>query len=444
MPNRHHALTVAAVVLAGLVAHTAASHGQQLRVVDTRRISPDPRPFDMVESYLAVNPTDPSNLIAAAMAGSAEKSVVYVSRDGGSTWRLAGRGDSTAFPGGDPMVAFDGTGRAFFTTITPRFQVWRSDDGGRTWLGPSEVPGRSFDRQWVAASAAAGGEGHPFVYAASKTPQPEDVRLDDIAVTVSGDGGVSFPEPHLIRPDSGFLHVVTHLHVFRDGTAVLPYLVHYGGAPGGNALLRGRRWVLISDNGGRDWSGPHHVAETFDYGNANQDQAMKGLGGGVLAADETGGRYDGTLYQAWTMAMNDRLQIVVAHSRDGGRTWADPVRVNDGGYRSNHSTPALAVNRDGVLAVSWYDRRNDPTDACFQPFVAVSTDGGATFGVNTQVAEAPTCFRRGSRWANGGDTQGIVPLPNGSFRTAWISGARGSLALWTSLLTPSRPPPDAN
>jgi hypothetical protein len=433
MPSRKHNLTVAAVVLAGLVAHPSVSCGQQLRVVDTRIISED-RSFDMVESYLALNPTNASNLIAAAMATSTDYSVVYESQDGGTTWQQAGRGDSTVFPGGDPMVAFDGTGRAFFTTITPRFQVWRSDDGGRTWLGPSEVPGRSFDRQWVAAPAGSG-EPRPLVYAAGKTPSRENTRLDDIAVTVSTDGGVSFPQPHLIRPDSGFLHVVTHLHVFPNGIAVLPYLVHYGGAPGGRALLRGRRWVLLSDNGGRDWSGPHEVAETFDYGNANWDQAMKGLGGGVLAADESGGRFDGRLYQAWTMAVDDRLQIVVAYSRDGGRTWADPVRVNDGGYRSNHSTPALAVNRNGVVAASWYDRRNDPTDACFQPFVAVSADGGASFAVNIQVAEALTCPGEGSRWLNGGDTQGIIALPNGSFRTAWISGARGSLALWTSLLT---------
>jgi hypothetical protein len=430
-------MKAAALLLSVFTASGAVGQTEQIRVLESHRISTPPQPFDVVESFLAVNPADSDNLIAAAMGVSSDESLVYTSRDGGATWQPATWDEGTVFLGGDPMIAFDGNGRAFFTTITPEFQVWRSDDGGASWTGPTQVPGRSFDRQWVAASPTARGTA-TLVHAASKTPRRDNSRIDDIAVTVSPDGGVSFPEPRIIRPDSGYLHTVTDLLVLGDGTVVLPYQVHYGAAPGGRALLRGRRWVLLSHNDGRDWSGPHEVAETFDYGNANWDQAMKGLGGGAIAADETAGPFGGNLYMVWPTAIEDRLQIVAARSGDGGLTWHEPVRVNDGGYRSNHSTPAVAVNHEGVVAVAWYDRRNDPSDACFQPFMAVSTDGGASFHVNTPLSDAFTCPGERSRWLNGGDTQGIVALPDGTFRTAWISGTRGSLALWTTAVEVTR------
>ena len=36
----------------------------------------------------------------------------------------------------------------------------------------------------------------------------------------------------------------------------------------------------------------------------------------------------------------------------------------------------------------------------------------------------------GNRFKNGGDTQGLVGLPNGGFHVAWINGASGKMQLW--------------
>jgi hypothetical protein len=35
-----------------------------------------------------------------------------------------------------------------------------------------------------------------------------------------------------------------------------------------------------------------------------------------------------------------------------------------------------------VVGVSWLDRRNDPANLRYQPFAAISTNGGITFGKN--------------------------------------------------------------
>jgi hypothetical protein len=175
---------------------------------------------------------------------------------------------------------------------------------------------------------------------------------------------------------------------------------------------------------------------TYSYSNGNWPLAARGLGVGGIAVDESGGSRDGWLYASWSQVMDERVQVVVAASEDHGEQWSDPVRVNDGGFRSNMSTPAVAVNEAGVVAVAWYDRRNDPADLCYQPFLATSRDGGRTFGPSVMVDEATGCFPNESRWINGGDTMGLVAQPGGSFRLAWINGRRGSLQLHTAVIQP--------
>jgi hypothetical protein len=69
-------------------------------------------------------------------------------------------------------------------------------------------------------------------------------------------------------------------------------------------------------------------------------------------------------------------------STDGGRTWTQPVRVNDD-PKSNGKDQvmqALAVDpTDGVAYVVFYDRRDDPKNMLPTVTLARSTDGGRTF-----------------------------------------------------------------
>jgi hypothetical protein len=87
--------------------------------------------------------------------------------------------------------------------------------------------------------------------------------------------------------------------------------------------------------------------------------------------------------------------VWLVRSTDKGRTWSAPARINDnrpsGFVKDYRMKPTVAVNHRGVVAVSWYDRRNDPTHQCWEYFVALSTDGGATFSPNRAVSTAPSC-----------------------------------------------------
>lgn len=388
-------------------------------------------PFPLVETFLALNPLDSANLVASAMSTSGNRSVVFRTQDAGATWHPVAGPAGPVFEGGDPMLAFAGDGSLLFSTITPEIKVWRSTDGGRSWKQPVTVgEGRNADRQWVVASGphAAGGV---IVHVAAKTTL--DDRRAVLMVSSSRDGGLTFPPPDLIPLDSGSLHTVTHLAVLPEGTVLMPYLVNYGRIPGDEVIYRGHRWMMVSPGGSGAWEGPYSIGGNLQFGNENWERAMKGLGGGGLAVDGGGGTNDGTIYMTWPALIGEHLQIVLARSTDGGRTWSDPVRVNDGGFDADHGTPTVAVNRSGVVLVTWNDRRDGP-GRCFVHYAAASADGGRTFGPSRPVSDHRTCFDAHSRWLNGGDTQGLVALRDGGFRTVWSVGRGDDLRPWTAVI----------
>lgn len=326
------------------------------------------------------------------------------------------------------MVAFGPDGSAYLATIAPAFAVWRSKDGGRNWDGPAFVgdSARFDDRQWLAPSARTA----DLVAGVTKTRDRTAASGRDLLVTtLSRDGGATFASLHEIHLDSGYLQAATYLLGRRDGSFVVPFQANY--ARTNEGIFRGAIWVVTSPDGVR-YSTPHFVTEWMSYGETGGDRRWKGLGVTPMAEAPERGPDEGALYLTWSAPRGDRLQIMFSRSRDGGRSWSRPARVNGGGDRSNHSSPMIAVNRDGVIAITWNDRRDDPGDQCFRPYVAISLDGGRTFVHERRISDRATCPGAGSRWLNGGETHGLAALPDGSFRIVWSSGAARDLRLWTS------------
>ena len=77
--------------------------------------------------------------------------------------------------------------------------------------------------------------------------------------------------------------------------------------------------------------------------------------------------------------------ILLSHSDDGGRTWSAPVKVNQtpsGTFTDQAFEPTVHVNSTGVVAVSYYDFRNDVSGddrLTTDHWIAHSHDGGATW-----------------------------------------------------------------
>jgi hypothetical protein len=99
--------------------------------------------------------------------------------------------------------------------------------------------------------------------------------------------------------------------------------------------------------------------------------------------------------------------VYVVASHDGGKTFGDPVRVNDdvaagakGDKDSYHFMPAISVSPGGVIDVQWFDTRlhgNATTpDASgstaphlrVDQYYSYSLDGGLTWARNLRLRDA--------------------------------------------------------
>jgi hypothetical protein len=102
--------------------------------------------------------------------------------------------------------------------------------------------------------------------------------------------------------------------------------------------------------------------------------------------DNSGGPNAGSLYVVAYNWTGTQMQVEVFASPDGGTTWKMPVRVA-APYKNDEFFPGLSVSATGLVGVNWLDRRNDPQNIFYQPFVAVSHDGGKSFGKNYRLAK---------------------------------------------------------
>jgi hypothetical protein len=107
-----------------------------------------------------------------------------------------------------------------------------------------------------------------------------------------------------------------------------------------------------------------------------------------LAVDYSSGPHHGRMYMTWQDHQdnpNGDDLILLSYSDDGGQTWSNPVKVNDtpsDAFTDQAFEPTVHVNDDGVVAVSYYDFRNDVSgdgQLTTDEWIAHSHDGGATW-----------------------------------------------------------------
>lgn len=126
-------------------------------------------------------------------------------------------------------------------------------------------------------------------------------------------------------------------------------------------------FVAVSSDGGRSFGAPLKIAHV--------PQLMLGMRRGPRIA-----------------AHGDRLTVTVVgneliafHSENGGKTWSDPVRVNDVPTSAREGLHDLAIAPDGTLFVTWLDLRNGKTEL----WGASSKDSGRTWSTNEQIYRSP-------------------------------------------------------
>ncbi len=426
------------------------------------------------ETSIAVNPTNTSNMIGGANdyqlginpGGHVSESVLsraHVTFDAGKTWsEYPILFDSAYQATGDPSVAFDASGHAYYATLGFRFVgpsasnpdvlVANSPDGGKTWTsvrvaagsGTFASVGDLLDKEYIAAW----GNGNAIVTFGDFRFGPHASFLSArIYSSVTHDGGMTWSTPQLISGnlDEAFVAVPT---VASDGRIYVAFL-------NTTDLTTGRddyEVVEVSPSTGALVFGPVKVATTIDgftdypiafFRQTYHDSVFRSWAAGDITADPTNPAH---LAVVWSDMRNSTLpapsdpysavtnsDVIVSQSFDRGRTWSAPVALQSPG---DQFMPWGAYDKDGILRIGTFDRTNDSGNHLYDYSLATETAPNALTFTTSQLTTVQSDPTKNDRWFAGTTLNASFPHPTaflGDYSNIAANPAGGIVAYWTDM-----------
>lgn len=315
-----------------------------------------------------------------------------------SDWKHAGDVSTTFDDRGNAYVSylvFDRLGSASYWRHGAGrngIYVRRSGDGGQTWDAPVAVrtwytgnePGMQYeDMPRIFADNSPRSAHHGSLYAGWI-----EWQLDKsiILFSRSTDEGQSWSAPIRVSTQSGYPRDDNGDVVGFIGTVAADGTVY--------AIWNWRSTIAmaISRDGGKSFTPSRPVLDVGPpyFGGTG---AVPGVGR-VFGFPQVGvdsRRGHSALYLCWSDFRNGDIDIFVAASGDGGRSWASPVRVNTDSVHDGRDQflQWMAVDAvTGDVYVQFYDRGADAENRLTSVTLARSTDGGRSF-MNYQWSDAP-------------------------------------------------------
>jgi hypothetical protein len=438
------------------VAVAASPAGASPSVSTPPNVDVSQRHLNESEEAVAVNPTNPNNIVIITNIGHREAGLTSgvfkgVSFDGGQTWQTSiigtepdastGLGDVCC----DPSLSFDRYGNLFFTYLYETenlLPVALSTDGGLTFhviakiagigkrngkLGESEPRGlfhfvdqptitAAENEVWVvvnvggpigAFGAPVTGQGQVGTFTGEVVPGTNNCTYGDVAI---GPSGQVMQACNLTETGQGGGKIF--VNVDPDGL--------------GPAGFGDRIFVAQTHVGG------------FDFIPPQPDRSVDAEVG--LAWDRTDGAHHGRVYVIYTREHpneSDNTDIYSRHSDNDGATWSTPLRVNDDATTNSQFLPKISLDQTtGVVAVVWYDSRNDlgtggpgdtdgvpNTDAQF--WGAFSSNGGVSFGANVRISEGTSNAADSGNSIDYGDYSGLSFF-SGVAHPAWADNSNST------------------
>ncbi|HWG91508.1 MAG TPA: sialidase family protein [Candidatus Thermoplasmatota archaeon] len=382
------------------------------------------------EVTIAVNPTNPLNLVAGAKdytkrtAGDCVWDGIYVTMDGGKTWynhHVPGSphllvNDPASFEPTaasqfwcttDPVVAFGPDGTCYYSFMAYQADPITSSKTGHGILPQGGLNDWAFNRaaQMVAVST----DGcMTFDYMSTIADGTFPVNFHDKQwIEVGADGTVHVAWLSFFVPGNQYWRSTDKARTW-EGPIVLGTFAEtltgvdapLGGPAGQGTILSagvdgkdvyvawnadGGIWLVKSSDHGATFEAGRVVIETQDEG---MNATYRSGGMPFLAVDDNASSpFANSVYLVWQDTRYGNRDILFSRSVDGGATWSDPLRVNDDNTTAAQFFPAMSVAPNGIVDICWYDRRMDPEDKLLDIFCTYSLDGGATFAPNLRVTD---------------------------------------------------------
>jgi hypothetical protein len=348
---------------------------------------------------------------------------VAVSHNAGATFQASpslGAGPNPiAFLAGEPVIVC--SGNDFYYASLFQFQnssgqfvsavaVNRSTNGGDTWSLPIPAVRKNadthiVDKQWLSVDPNKPTTLYlsftDFDYTFHKSNGCGGAVRIAIELTASNNNGHSWTPPitvdQLCNPAKGQALQASQVLVGNSGEIFVAYVAE--------TSLDEQIIFRRSTDGGLTFSDLTSVASAVfaGVGGAARLQSLIQTNSfPSLSIDRSQGASRGTLYLTWTDASRHRIpdflaptqtygfgEVLFSKSTDQGRTWSPAAPVRSTAAHRDQFLPSAAVDRDGNLAICYFDRRNDPENNGVDHYCSVSHDQGASF---THLRNTPTPF----------------------------------------------------
>jgi hypothetical protein len=359
----------------------------------------------------------------------------YTTSNQGRTWKST---CTRSLPGHcgflDPGVGYDLKGVAYISGLEASdstcsaaapnqnaVALEKSTNNGRSWSAPVLVVAPvlaegMLDKDWLQVDDNPHSPYANALYVSTTQLAEHPTTFDStIAVSHSTDGGTTWTTS-VVDTVQTFPQVdqFSDLAIAQDGTVYVSWMRCFlNTSPTGDCgESRATFYVSRSTDGGTTWSVsspiatvrlvpntcgsffgciPHTKEELADIPVIGVEPANVAHGSEPNAltddvatpwAKKNAARLSAVFYN-WTGSFT---QVEVATSANGGITWGEPVPVAPATETHDQFFSWLSVNEDGIIGVTWMDRRNDPANISYEAFAAVSKNGGNSFGTNVQLA----------------------------------------------------------
>ena len=412
---------------AGTLLGAGAEHGNAVPLGPNVAIAP--RTGAQSETTIAVDPTDPLHLLASSnekLETFTTTNNAYESVDGGRTWV-----NTNILPGAfcyDTWAGFNRAGDAYLAYECSAGTSGTSQDiayklhATATWVKtrfPPSLVGNVPDRDMVAIDK---NPASPFVDSVY-IGYDDNGSSNKPYVVYSRNGQTGWTRSPKIN-DTGALTIGVNVAVGPDGTVYASWL----------DFANKKIMMDKSTDGGATW-GTDHIVSTLRLNTTTffisiPPQNIRGIIPMPFTMVAQSGTHAGRLFEVYTdksPAAAD-TNIYLRSSDDGGATWSAEAKVNDDAGGAYQFFPTIAINSAGVVGMSWYDTRNDPTNKKTDVYFAKTRDG-VLFTASKKITTAQSDETVGG--ANGnqyGDYEGIYASPNGKFAIVWTDSRVGSMA----------------
>ena len=440
---------VTLIVLLALSAVGQVSARNSLNAPIPPNIDVSQRTGNESEEAIAVNPTNPNNIVIFTnIAEGINGMFLATSFDGGSTWtrRIVGEGnDVFGDTCCDPSLSFDEYGNLFMTylyNVDNVVPVALSTDGGLSFSVIANIAkptsslatkGTRSERglfRFVDQPTIIAGHGEVWVTFNAGGP------MFATGAPVTGLGQVGAFLPGEVAPGTNNC-TYGDIAIGPAGQVMQVCMLTESGQGGGTVFVN-----LDPDGlgpatfGDRIFVTATHVGG-FDFIPPQPDRSVDAEAG--LAWDRSGGAHNGRVYLVYTKEEkneSDDTNIYVRYSDNNGITWSDGVRVNDDNTINSQFMPKISLDQTtGNIAVMWYDSRADlgtggagDTDGVANTdaqFWGAFSSNGTSFTPNFQVSAGTSNSHISGNGIDYGDYDGLS-FYGGIAHPAWSDNSNST------------------